>query len=130
MVGSALGACDMSGVGAGGEDIGASAGAGAAAEGVGAVSGAGTGAAVGGGDTGAGVGGGKTGAGAGGGVAGGGGGAWGAAAGAAPGACAEADTTRSARTERKASGEAAIVLVIGVLRWLRFASRLLCLRCW
>ena len=103
VAGSAVGEGDMSGVGAGGEDTGAS-GAGAAADGVGAVVGVGTGADTG-GETGAGVGGGI----AGGGVAGVGGGAWGAAAGAVRGACAVAATARSARTERMASGEEAAI---------------------
>jgi hypothetical protein len=67
-----------SGVGAGGEDIGASV--------------AGAGAAVGGATTGAGVGGVRTG----GGVA----GAWGAAAGVPAGACAMADTARRTSTAR------------------------------
>jgi hypothetical protein len=81
-----------SGVGAGGEDMGASV-AGADAEGTGA-SVAGAGAAVGGATTGAGVGGVRTG----GGVA----GAWGAAAGVPAGACAMADTARRTSTESTA----------------------------
>ena len=113
---------DISGVGEGGEETGAS-GAGAAADGVGAGVGATLGAGAGadlGGATGAGVGGGI----AGGGDAAGGGGAWGAAAGAAPGACAVAATARSARTERMARGEAAIVCSLARFFLARFSPAL------